>query len=130
MSTWFDGASPGRVAIVTGGSRGVGRTTTSRLAARGYAVVVNYLHDQQAAESVVETILAARGTALFTGMGAEAFDITSRKGSRTHCASANTETADGLRLGSRSQEPGCRARANPGSSGQPARESRAGRPDH
>jgi 3-oxoacyl-[acyl-carrier protein] reductase len=64
MSTWFDGASPGRVAIVTGGSRGVGRTTTSRLAARGYAVVVNYLHDQQAAESVVETVLAARGTAL------------------------------------------------------------------
>lgn len=64
MSTWIDGASPGRVAIVTGGSRGVGRTTTGRLAARGYAVVVNYLHDQQAAESAVETILAARGTAL------------------------------------------------------------------
>jgi len=49
MSTWFDGASTDRVAIVTGGSRGVGRTTTGRLAARGYAVVVNYLHDQQAA---------------------------------------------------------------------------------
>jgi 3-oxoacyl-[acyl-carrier protein] reductase len=64
MSTWFDGVSAGRVAIVAGGSRGVGRTMTDRLAACGYAVVVNYLHDQEAAESVVETVLAARGTAL------------------------------------------------------------------
>jgi 3-oxoacyl-[acyl-carrier protein] reductase len=46
------------VAIVTGGSRGVGRATIRRLAARGYAVVVNYLHDQRAAESTVEAILA------------------------------------------------------------------------
>ncbi len=64
MSTWLDGASAGRVAIVTGGSRGVGRATTRRLASRGYAVVVNYLHDQQAAESIVDTVLAARGAAL------------------------------------------------------------------
>jgi 3-oxoacyl-[acyl-carrier protein] reductase len=64
MSTWLDGASAGRVAIVTGGSRGVGRATTRRLASRGYAVVVNYLHDQPAAEAIVDTVLAARGAAL------------------------------------------------------------------
>jgi 3-oxoacyl-[acyl-carrier protein] reductase len=52
------------VAIVTGGSRGVGRATTRRLAARGYAVVVNYLHDQRAAESTVEAILADNGNAV------------------------------------------------------------------
>ena len=64
MTTPLDGASAGRVAIVTGGSRGVGRATIGRLAARGYAVVVNYLHDQRAAESTVETVLADHGAAV------------------------------------------------------------------
>jgi len=59
-----DGWPAGRVAIVTGGSRGVGRATTGRLAASGYAVVVNYLHDQRAAESAVDAILADRGDAV------------------------------------------------------------------
>jgi 3-oxoacyl-[acyl-carrier protein] reductase len=64
MTIPLAGASAGRVAIVTGGSRGVGRATIVRLAARGYAVVVNYLHDQDGAESTVETVLAARGAAV------------------------------------------------------------------
>jgi hypothetical protein len=33
-------------------------------------VVVNYLHDQQAAESVVETVLAAGGTRRSCGLNA------------------------------------------------------------
>ena len=53
-----------RVAIVTGGSRGVGRAIVRSLAARGYAVVVNYLHDQHAAESTVEAVLADNGSAV------------------------------------------------------------------
>jgi 3-oxoacyl-[acyl-carrier protein] reductase len=52
------------VAVVTGGSRGAGRATVCRLAARGYAVVVNYLHDQRAAESTVDAILADNGDAV------------------------------------------------------------------
>jgi len=65
MNTALNGPSPaGRVAIVTGGSRGVGRATACRLAAGGYAVVVNYLHDQRAAESTVDTILAGHGDAV------------------------------------------------------------------
>ena len=64
MSTALDGSPAGRVAIVTGGSRGVGRATIRRLAARGYAVVVNYLHDQRAAESTVDAILANNGDAV------------------------------------------------------------------
>jgi NADP-dependent 3-hydroxy acid dehydrogenase YdfG len=64
MDIALDGSSAGRVAIVTGGSRGVGRATIGRLAASGYAVVVNYLHDQGAAESTVETILAGNGEAV------------------------------------------------------------------
>ena len=64
MNTALNGSPAGRVAIVTGGSRGVGRATIHRLAASGYAVVVNYLHDQRAAESTVEAILANNGNAV------------------------------------------------------------------
>jgi 3-oxoacyl-[acyl-carrier protein] reductase len=64
MTTALNGPPAGRVAIVTGGSRGVGRAAARRLAARGYAVVVNYLHDQHAAESAVEEILADNGNAV------------------------------------------------------------------
>jgi 3-oxoacyl-[acyl-carrier protein] reductase len=64
MSIPLDGSPWGRVAIVTGGSRGIGLATICLLAARGYAVVVNYLHDQHAAESTVEAILAGNGDAV------------------------------------------------------------------
>jgi 3-oxoacyl-[acyl-carrier protein] reductase len=64
MNIALDGSPAGGVAIVTGGSRGVGRATISRLAASGYAVVVNYLHDLRAAESTVEAILAGNGDAV------------------------------------------------------------------
>ena len=64
MNTALNGSPAGRVAIVTGGSRGVGGATARRLAARGYAVVVNYLHRQRAAESTVEAILANNGDAV------------------------------------------------------------------
>jgi len=64
MTTALNGSAAGRVAIVTGGSRGVGRATVRLLAASGYAVVVNYLHRQRAAESTVEAILANNGDAV------------------------------------------------------------------
>ena len=64
MPTALNGSPTSRVAIVTGGSRGVGRATIHRLAARGYAIVVNYLHDQRAAESTVEAILAGNSDAM------------------------------------------------------------------
>ena len=53
-----------RVAIVTGGSRGLGRDVTRTLAGRGYAVVVYYDRNQWAADAAVEEILAANGSAL------------------------------------------------------------------
>ena len=64
MNSALNGSPADRVAIVTGGSRGVGRATIRRLVAGGYAVVVNYLHDQRAAESTVEAILAYNGDAV------------------------------------------------------------------
>jgi 3-oxoacyl-[acyl-carrier protein] reductase len=52
------------VAIVTGGSQGVGRAVARKLASGNYAVVVGYLNSQSAAEAAVAEILAANGTAV------------------------------------------------------------------
>ena len=46
----------GKVAIVTGSSRGIGRAIAERLAADGAAVVVNYVRGEQAAQQVVQAI--------------------------------------------------------------------------
>jgi len=64
MTSALNGSPASRVAIITGGSRGVGGATARRLAARGYVVVVNYLHDQRAAELIVEAVLAGHGDAM------------------------------------------------------------------
>ncbi|MET7913394.1 SDR family oxidoreductase [Streptomyces avermitilis] len=53
-----------RVAIVTGGSRGIGREVAQRLAGDGFAVVVGYAGNKEAADDVVRTIEAAGGRAL------------------------------------------------------------------
>ena len=50
--------------LVVGGSRGIGRAISKKLAAEGAAVVVNYNQGAEAAEKVVSEIKAAGGTAM------------------------------------------------------------------
>jgi 3-oxoacyl-[acyl-carrier protein] reductase len=64
MDTPLRGRPPAHVAIVTGGSRGIGRAVVNVLASRGYAVVVDYLHDRLSAESTVEAALAGNAVAV------------------------------------------------------------------
>ncbi|MBO8189540.1 SDR family oxidoreductase [Streptomyces spirodelae] len=54
----------GRVAVVTGGSRGIGRATVGRLAADGFAVVVGYAGNRELAETAAKEITAGGGRAL------------------------------------------------------------------
>ncbi|MCP3705647.1 SDR family oxidoreductase [Paraburkholderia sp. CNPSo 3274] len=53
----------GKTALVTGASRGIGRATALALAAAGARVLVHFGSDEKAANSVVETIRAAGGSA-------------------------------------------------------------------
>jgi len=54
----------GKVALVTGGSRGMGAAIAKRLARDGAAVAITYASAQQKAEEVVRAIEAAGGRAL------------------------------------------------------------------
>jgi 3-oxoacyl-[acyl-carrier protein] reductase len=54
----------GRVALVTGGSRGIGAAISSELARSGAAVAVNYRERPEAANELVESLRAAGGRAI------------------------------------------------------------------
>ena len=57
----------GKVAIVAGGARDIGRAVSEKLAAEGAKVVVNYFNNQAEGEATVGAIEAAGGTAIAVG---------------------------------------------------------------
>ena len=52
-----------KYALITGGSRGIGRAIAIKLAKQGYAVVINYLNNDEAAKQTLEQIVAEGGQA-------------------------------------------------------------------
>ena len=61
------GELTGKVALVTGASRGIGAAIASRLARAGAKVAVNYHFSRDAAASVVDDITAEGGEAFAAG---------------------------------------------------------------
>ena len=84
------GALDGKGALVTGGSRGIGRAIVTRLAGNGATVVFSFVQDQAAADRVVSEVTSA---------GGRAFAVRADQGSladlRRLCAVAE-ERLDGL----------------------------------
>lgn len=64
----------GRVALVTGGGRGIGRTISMGLAADGAAVAVNYRRDDDAARDTVSAIVDAGGRAKMYNASVDVWD--------------------------------------------------------
>ncbi|HEY2515164.1 MAG TPA: SDR family NAD(P)-dependent oxidoreductase, partial [Polyangiaceae bacterium] len=64
----------GKVALVTGGSRGIGRACCEALAEQGATVLVNYVKGEAAAREVADAITAKGGKAEIAG-----FDVADTK---------------------------------------------------
>src|ERR1043166_9204886 len=65
-----DTALQGKVALVTGGSRGIGRAICIALARRGAKVVINYASREDAARETASAVEAAGGQASVAGFDA------------------------------------------------------------
>ncbi|WP_245404942.1 SDR family NAD(P)-dependent oxidoreductase [Leptolyngbya sp. Cla-17] len=54
----------GKIAVVTGASKGIGASISKHLAAEGAAVVVNYASSKAGADRVVDEIVSTGGKAI------------------------------------------------------------------
>ncbi|HLK35679.1 MAG TPA: 3-oxoacyl-ACP reductase family protein [Polyangiaceae bacterium] len=96
----------GKIALVTGGSRGIGRACCEALAAQGATVVVNYVKGEASAREVADGIVSKGGKAEVSGFDVadsnaveEAFAAVVKQHGRVDILIANAGIAiDGLLL--------------------------------
>ena len=74
MNTMSNKFLMGRVALVSGGGRGIGRGISELLASHGAAIAVNYRNDREAAEETVRAITEAGGVARAYGASVDDAD--------------------------------------------------------
>lgn len=70
--------SKGKIALVTGGSRGIGRSIAERLANEGLYVVINYVSNEEAAKDVLSAIESAGGKGQIAAFDVSDFDATQK----------------------------------------------------
>jgi 3-oxoacyl-[acyl-carrier protein] reductase len=68
----------GKIVLVTGGSRGIGRACAEAFGAQGATVIVNYVKGEAAAKEVADAIIAKGGKADISG-----FDVADTKATET-----------------------------------------------
>lgn len=70
--------SKDKIALVTGGSRGIGRSIAERLAKDGFYVVINYVSNKEAAEEVLSAIESSGGKGKIAAFNVADFDATQK----------------------------------------------------
>src|SRR6185436_11479544 len=101
----------GRVAVVTGGSRGIGRSAVECFAKLGANVVVNYVRDEKAARQVVAEVealdvgaLAVQADVALKGDAQRLIDATTRKFERVDFLVCNAGIWEGSPIDQMSEE--------------------------
>ncbi len=93
----------GQTALVTGGSRGIGRAICQRLDALGARVIVHYAHDDAAAQATLRTMTQPGAQLLKADLGSTAAvteAVARLDAERTSCSpSVCADSSDSRRLG-------------------------------